>query len=788
MNASSRLTLGALALLPALACAQSAAPATTPPADDPPPAPRQARPDPKPAPAPASKPSSAAKDGANERTERLDRVELQGSASDDTLRRASTAAKIVIGREEIERFGDSSIGEVLKRLPGVTTGGRPGRGGEIRMRGMGGGYTQILVNGERMPPGFSLDQLPPEQIERIEIMRAPTAEYGARAVAGTINVVLREALQRRLNELRAGFQLERGRLSPGFSWTRNDKLDDQGGAYNLTVNAMQGKRYDDVHNETLTRALDRGTERLLVNRGQSEDDRRSLNLTARLQWRLGQGSTLALQPFVVVNRGNTDSAFNQTQTPRALPGDPDYYNFDQVQTEGHNRFTMMRLNGQWSQRLDEASRLELRAGVGRARSNGDTDRLESLAGTVKREQLDHTESRNRSWSLNGKYSHQFENEHSLVMGLEGEGMSSDQTRTCLQNGLSCAYLLDFGDDLDAATQRVAVYAQDEWSMGPQWSFYAGLRWEQIRTESKAKNYAVSNSAGVTTPLLHAVYKLDEKRRDQIRMSLTRSYKSPNLQDLIARPSINSQYPCLPSQPCGPNEINYPDRMGNPLLKPELATGVDIAYEKYLAKGGILSANFFVRRIQDLIRNQPELEDVSWAPVQRWVSRPRNIGNARTMGVELEAKFRLDEYVDEAWPVNIRSNLSLFRSRVDGIQGPNNKLDQQPDYTLNLGADYKLRSLPLSVGASLNYTPANTIQQTVLSEASSTHKRVLDAFVAWQVNRDTLLRLSASNLAPLDYNTGSITYAPTLLNPTREIISQNLGRSFTVWQLRLEMKI
>ena len=31
-------------------------------------------------------------------------------------RRASTAAKIVFGREEIERFGDSSISEVLKRL------------------------------------------------------------------------------------------------------------------------------------------------------------------------------------------------------------------------------------------------------------------------------------------------------------------------------------------------------------------------------------------------------------------------------------------------------------------------------------------------------------------------------------------------------------------------------------------------------------------------------------------------------------------------------------------------
>src|SRR6185436_19643382 len=113
---------------------------------------------------------------------------------------------------------------------------------------------QILVNGERMPPGFSLDQLPPEQVERIEVLRAPTAEYGTRAVAGTINVVLREALKKRLNEFRAGFATERGKISPGISWTRNDNFG-EGHAYNLTVNAMHGERIDDVINDTLTHTV-----------------------------------------------------------------------------------------------------------------------------------------------------------------------------------------------------------------------------------------------------------------------------------------------------------------------------------------------------------------------------------------------------------------------------------------------------------------------------------------------------------------------------------------------------
>ena len=119
----------------------------------------------------------------------LERVQISGERqSDETrARRYGTASKIVVGREEIERFGDSTVGELLKRLPGVTVQGAPGRGGAIRMRGLGSGYTQILLDGERLPPGFSLDTLDPEQIERIEILRAPTAETGAQAIAGGVH-------------------------------------------------------------------------------------------------------------------------------------------------------------------------------------------------------------------------------------------------------------------------------------------------------------------------------------------------------------------------------------------------------------------------------------------------------------------------------------------------------------------------------------------------------------------------------------------------------------------------
>lgn len=123
-------------------------------------------------------------------------VEVKGSGYDP--RRDDTASKMVVGSEEILKYGDTNVTDVLKRLPGITVSGAAGRsGGEIRMRGLGSGYTQILLNGERAPAGFSLDTLSPDVIERIEILHAASAEYSTQSIAGTINVVLKKPSRRR---------------------------------------------------------------------------------------------------------------------------------------------------------------------------------------------------------------------------------------------------------------------------------------------------------------------------------------------------------------------------------------------------------------------------------------------------------------------------------------------------------------------------------------------------------------------------------------------------------------
>ncbi len=642
------------------------------------------------------------------------------------------------------------------------------------MRGMGGGYTQLLVNGERMPPGFSLESLPPDQVERIEVMRAPTAEFGAQAVAGTINIVLKDALQKTLNEVKLGASVEDGAASPNASWTRNDKFG-EAISYTVTLTASRNDSLDKSDTRTRWYDLPSGNQVLDQHEyGATRSKRDSLNLNARVQMALGEGESVLLTPFVVASKSAISSESRLDQAPGgAIP--PPYARYA---SEGDGRFAMVRTNTQWQKTLGDGKKMEIRYGVGTISGSYESHSVRQEYGTTNpptRAVDDTTYNRERSWNLTGKLSQLLANEHSLVGGVELDSSVRHNGRTTLDNGLPI--LTEFGDDLHSAILRVAAYAQDEWNPSKQISAYAGLRWEGIETRSNSDVYQARNQSGVLSPLLHATYKPYENSRDQFRSSLTRSYRAATTGELIGRPAISQRFPT------GSNEVGSPDRAGNPALTPELTRGFEFAYEHYLGKGGLVSANYFYRRIDDLIRNVVALEDVSWSGNKRWVSRPQNVGNATAQGIELEAKFRMDEMWAEAPPVSLRGNVSFFDSRVDRVPGPNNRLEGQPLGTANLGADYRLRGLPISMGVGVNYTPAYDLQLSDIQSSSVGAKVVTDAFLLWSVNPKTQVRLSANNLLPRDYmNTGSI------FNSTQRQDNQSANPSNVRWGVRLELKL
>jgi iron complex outermembrane receptor protein len=735
----SPLSLALVAALPGLANAQ-AMPAAAPPAA---------------ASAPATAPTPVT----------LQPVEVRATRNADTEeRRQSTAAKIVVGRDEIERFGDATVGDLLKRLPGVTIGGQPGRGGAIRMRGLGNGYTQILIDGDRVPPGFSIESLAPEQVERIEILRAPTAETGARAIAGTINIVLREGTRQRLNQLRVGLGIETGRPQPGATWTRNDRIGDSL-SYNSTLTVYRTERGSESTRDTTLFVPASGA----VLRQDHEtfnglDRRNGLHANGRLQWRGQPGESAVLTPIVVLsdNRGEQRSTFTRSAGPAAD------YATSATQTDGG--FGLLRLNGQYNRSLADSARLEWRAGLGRAGWDNRAQRVEyDSAGAVAERRDDREETRDNSANVGAKYTKLLADSHLLVAGFEGEAGRRTETQDRSADGRF---------EGRARSTRIAGYVQDEWTLSPQWALHGGLRWESIDTRADDVSLgSFTNRSRVASPLLHALYKLDPKSRDQIRMSLTRSYRAPALQNLITQPRLSGDAGSSPTNP---------ERLGNPALRPELATGLDVAIERYLPGSGVLSANVFHRRITDYMRRT----DATLDPVSgRYVSRMENVGKATTQGIELEAKFRASDVWAEAPRLDLRMNASAFRSKVDQVPGPDNRLDQQPGYTLNLGADYRVPGTPLTLGGNLGYTPAYTTRATEQTFVLTGKRRVGDVYALWSFNPDLQLRVSASNLAPHDYESGSRVDIPgvTPAADTRET-SQTTSRGYTNVLLRLEMRL
>jgi iron complex outermembrane receptor protein len=696
----------------------------------------------------ASAPSAAATD--------LGQVEIRGTRNTDTeARQESTASKIVIGREEIDKQGDATLGDVLKRLPGVTVQGAPGRGGAIRMRGLGGGYTQILLDGERMPPGFSVDSLTPEQVERIEILRAPTAETGARAIAGTINIVLREGRKATPDDLKITRSQEHGEGSTTVNWVHNLNTAPVSGTF--TLSAMDNQRADESVTEIESDYRDPQ-----MRMSESSGRRQGVHANARLQWKGEQGKSLTLTPFLIYSeyaaQGRIDA---QRLTSTSIT--------DTALTDNQSRYASARLNGQWSQRLSADDRLEVNFGLGQSKYDQHITQSVTASTGLLSNALDEQRFTDRNTSISAKWTRVLDNGHQWVSGVEHEGVRRVEEAS--------AGAGDESGNLKARTLRWAAYTQDEFKINLNWSAYAGVRYESILTEGQVSEDLKRNKSQVLTPLLHALWKPDPAKRDQVRMSLTRSYKTPTLYNMVAPLRYSRDYP-MP----GNNVPTQPDRVGNPDLRPELATGVDLGFERYLEGGGVLSANVFRRNIQDLIRYQTTTTCTVIGGA-RCVSSPQNVGDAVTQGIELEAKFRLNQALAEAWPVDIRSNVSFFRSKVKDVPGPDNRLDQQPSMTANLGADYRLRGMPLTLGGNVNWNPDYDTRRSQEQLSYQGIKRVVDVYGLWRFSAATALRLTVSNLLPRDYET-----ATTFTTGAQSETARTTDRNWRNIQLRLEMKI
>ena len=165
---------------------------------------------------PPDKPASAmAASATRTKVEELAPVNVTGTRLPRSSLQTSVAVT-VIGRQDIQRSGYGSLFDLLRHLPGMN--GHPpvdaardgdspflptGAATTTSLDGMGPRATLFLVNGRRLPryPMVSLQQgaltdlggIPLSFVERIELVRGgASAIYGADAIAGVVNIVLRE--------------------------------------------------------------------------------------------------------------------------------------------------------------------------------------------------------------------------------------------------------------------------------------------------------------------------------------------------------------------------------------------------------------------------------------------------------------------------------------------------------------------------------------------------------------------------------------------------------------------
>ena len=653
----------------------------------------------------------------------IQRVEIVARQGSTELRRAASVAKQIYGREELDRYGDTNTLDVLRRLPGVNV-----DAGGPRMRGLGAGYTQILINGDPAPQGFNLDQLSPSQIERIEVIKAGTADQSTQAIAGTINVILKETSRRALSSLRVGVSNGHDRPTGNLNYS----ISESRGPFNLSLPVSVFEWNRQVRN-----VVDRkmagtdGQAAVSEQLGTNTSWGWGYNLAPRFNYKISDEQTLSLATFFQKGYWN----YSTDYVNRAVSGNPV---FDDNAIQGgfwENR----RGNLTWIHRFSEDQRIEIKAGVQQFRGGFDLNNLRANVTQLK------TNGNNRddAFTQAGKYSQLLGDQHTLTAGWDLETRERQERRTTT-DGAGLALLSAFeGQAFEAKMNRQAFYIQDEWEISPKWQLYLGLRNERIVSESTNTTSPLVNVSSVTSPLAHVTYKFDPKSKDMVRASLTRSYKAPGLNTMLARPVINGAY----TNTNITNTYLSPDRIGNPGLAPELATGLDIAYENYLSNDGIFSVGLFHRNLSNVVRNLTVLRQVSWANAPRWITQPQNFSDAVTQGIELELRGRasdlLPQLLSDAKGLNIRTSVNFYRSSIDALMGPNNRLDGQQPWSANLGFDQRINSLRMTVGGNLSLTPGYDTRQTAEQVLKRSVTRGIDVFAMMPLSPTMSFRAAAS---------------------------------------------
>lgn len=656
-----------------------------------------------------------------------------------------------------QRFEPLTAGDALKRVPSVTFLSDVLESDGVRMRGLDSAYTQILINGERVPGAnldrsFFVDRIPAELIERVEVVRSSSANRSGDAVAGAINIVLRDALALDGGYVRLG----------ALNWD-----DSEYGQWGGTYGAVWGGQV--------------GPGRLLI--GGNIQDRRNPKQKFSERFKEPNGELTDTEAQSDVRDGTDYSANLSYDMPLAggeLKLDGLFVRTDRVQDENSieydegnvddiakmSRNPLDILTDNWA--VNGRYRRDMLGGqttfkLGYAAIDDAQDELEEeidigdevIEGTKVRSRIQDNE-----WQAALEHKIQL-SAAQLEFGLQYARKDRDtsilESEAEVENETALRPLADsdYGDFEAVAgglstieETRLDPYVMLSGENGAlKWE--AGLRYETtdvtITDETVAAADRVqSKDYGVLLPSASVRWALSDA--DRITASVARTVRRPNF-DFISPAVLEGEY--------GDNDF-----LGNPNLEPEKAWGLDLGYERRLGRRGVVGINFFYRDVTDLIeitntgvyseQAQDDYEDAiddgateeeAAEELVSYVLTASNVGDGQVWGAEFDLSTPLDFIGMENTGVFL--NYSWLDSSVDDFMGKR-RFNAQSDYVFNVGFTHDIPTWGAAFGATYR-KQGDAKSRMVGEEVVTTYGGDLEVFVEKQIGERVVVRLTGSNL-------------------------------------------
>ena len=629
-----------------------------------------------------------------EETLKIQAVDVAGARDETEMRKDAATQKVVVGRKEIESLSVMTVGEVLGKLPGVEIGA-----GGTRARGMSRDSIRVMIDGEKQSGGTmgAFSRMPASDIERVEISRGSSAEYGGSSPL-SINIVLKKGVSKAATEVKAALGFKDGDPNEQLSWSESGKNGDFSWILPVSLNFAKSPA-----NTFLDRQSNAIWQQEYTN-GTNEMGHHAF--TPRFTWKSGRDSvTLSSMVFLGPSDKNT-----QTSHYDLLPPASSYIR--NANESGDNLSLRLRLEGE---KYFGESKLSGRFSVNNRHNTLDTTRVGN--GSV----TENTNSNEDEFTSAARWDQPIDL-HFISLGVEYNKLGRDDSQTFLG--------IDAGQSqFKSSSQDQIVWLQDVWTPQDSLTVTGGLRMENMQLKSDGnshQDFALLPSVAV---------RWQPEEAWVFRTSLGAGMKTPRLNEITATVTrsvtVNANTP-----------LDF-DSRGNPNLKPERSINFEAVAERYLAqKAGVLSANFYARATSDFTERRLMQEGL------RWVDRPYNEGDAMHWGVELDGKINTDQ-----WGIaggTAKAHLTLPNARVDDTRlGITRDARDTPKYVMSMGWDQSIPKWQSSLGVSLQLSGRSETDIPGEQKAFTEARALLDAFWLYKLNPQFNLRVSVQNLLDED---------------------------------------